>query len=516
MANIALRPVNPADETLKTRFLGMSDHGTADLFRQPARKPSGRASFAGGGDLDRLPPHSPEAEQGVLGCILLSPVDCLPACVEAFKGTSHAFYDLRHASIYEAMVKEAAQNPAFDLILLSQRLKDLGQLESIGGLAYLSGLPDTVPSAANLPFYLGILKDKLLLRQVLHVCGEACQWVYESPEDVAGLLDKVERNVLLINQARVGATEIRMPQVIGKAHDRIQELHEKQGELTGIGSGYRSLDRKTNGFHGGEMIVVAARPSVGKTTFAMNVAEHVALEQNLPVGVFSLEMSAEQLGLRLLCSQAKIDLSSVRDGFLADGDFKRLTVASGRLAKAPIYIDETGGLTIMEIRAKARRMKQQYGIALFVIDYLQLCHSESTRVDNRQQEIADISHGIKELAKELNVPVIVLSQMNRDYERDNDKKKRKPRLSDLRESGAIEQDADFVGLLYKPKEDDEEEAGAVAGNGGPIQVNLLIAKHRNGPTGEVRLTFFKAYTRFESTAPIEETDLEPQADQHRR
>jgi replicative DNA helicase len=316
------------------------------------------------------------------------------------------------------------------------------------------------------------------------------------------LLDKVERDVLLINQARVGATEIRMLPVIQRAQARIEELYDKQGELTGIGSGYPSLDRKTNGFHGGEMIVIAARPSVGKTTFAMNIAEHVALEQNLPVGVFSLEMSAEQLGMRLLCSQARLDLSKVRDGFLRDSDFERLRAASGRLVQAPIYIDETGGLTIMEIRAKARRMKQQYGVALIVIDYLQLCHSESSRIDNRQQEIADISHGIKELAKELNVPVIVLSQMNRDYERDNDKKKRKPRLSDLRESGAIEQDADLVGLLYKPKEDDEGEAEPGRGEGGPVQVNLLIGKHRNGPTGEVRLVFFKAYTRFESASPV--------------
>lgn len=485
----------------------MNDRHLADLFGPRPRKSPAQASFSQRSECDRLPPYSPEAERGVLGCILLSPAECLPACVEALKGASEAFYNPRHAALYEAMVQVAALHPAFDLILLVQRLEDRGQLEATGGLAYLSSLADQVPSAANLPFYLGILKDKLLLRQVLQVCGEACQWVYESPDDVAGLLDKVERNVLLINQARAGATEIRMPQVILKAQDRIQELHERQGQLTGIGSGYRSLDRKTNGFHGGEMIVIAARPSVGKTTFALNIAEHVALEQHLPVGVFSLEMSAEQLGLRLLCSQAKLDLGSIRDGFLTEGDLQRLTVASGRLAKAPIYIDETGGLTIMEIRAKARRMRQQHGIALLVIDYLQLCHSDSSRVDNRQQEIADISHGLKELAKELNVPVLVLSQMNRDYERDNDKKKRKPRLSDLRESGAIEQDADFVGLLYKPKEDDDNEAGPPSGEGCPIQVNLLIAKHRNGPTGEVRLTFFKAYTRFESAPPIDDADV---------
>lgn len=475
-----------------------------DLFRGGGES---RTAFHAATVPDRAPPHSPEAEQGVLGCILLSPADCLPECLEALRGASDAFHDLRHRSLYEAMVVEAAQNPAFDLIVLSQRLRDAGQLEAVGGVAYLSSLPDAVPSAANLPYYLGILKDKHLLRQVLQVCGAASQWVYENPQDVAGLLDKVQRHVFQINQARVGVTELRMPQVIRQAQDRIQELHEKQGQLTGIGSGYRGLARKTHGFHGGEMIVIAARPGVGKTTLAMNIAEPVALELGLPVGVFSLEMSAEQLGLRLLCSQARLDLSAVRDGSLTEGDFRRLTVASARLAKAPLYLDDTGGLTLMEIRAKARRLKQQHGIALFVLDYLQLCHSESTRIDNRQQEIADISRGLKELAKELNVPVIVLSQMNRDSERDNDKKRRKPRLSDLRESGAIEQDADFVGLLYRPREEEESEAQPVAQEGGPIQVNPLIAKHRNGPTGEARLTFFRGYTRFESPSPIDEADV---------
>jgi len=485
----------------------MNKRTQVDLFR-PSTKRGVPSPGAGVNTLpDRLPPHSAEAEQGVLGCILLSPAECLSHCIESLKSGSEVFYDLRHRSIYEAMIREAEQNPAFDLIVLIQRLRDLGQLEGAGGAAYVSALTDAVPSSANLPYYLEILKDKFLLRQVLNVCGAASQWVYENPDDVAGLMDKVEKHVLLINQTRVGATEIRMPQVIQKAHEKIEELHKKQGELIGIGSGYRSLDWKTNGFQGGEMIVIAARPSVGKTTLAMNIAEHVALEQNIPVGVFSLEMSAEQLGLRLLCSQARLDLSSLRDGLLTDNDFARITTATRRLVKAPIYIEDTPGLTIMEIRAKARRMRQQYRVALFVIDYLQLCHSESTRIDNRQQEIADISHGIKELAKELNVPVIVLSQMNRDYERDNDKKKRKPRLSDLRESGAIEQDADLVGLLYQPKDDDETEVPATRNAGGAIQVNLLIAKHRNGPTGEVRLTFFKAYTRFESASPIDAQDV---------
>jgi replicative DNA helicase len=251
------------------------------------------------------------------------------------------------------------------------------------------------------------------------------------------------------------------------------------------------------------MIVIAARPSVGKTSLAMNIAEHVAIEQGLPVGVFSLEMTSESLVLRMLCSRSRVNLRNVREGFLAERDFPKLTGAAGKLAKAPLFIDDSSALSILQLRAKARRMSQQFGIKLFVVDYLQLLHSTARRAENRQQEIADISNGIKSLAKELNVPVIVLSQLNREIERE---KGRPPRLSDLRESGAIEQDADVVGLLYKPKQGSDDEDG-----GGPEEdatpVNLLIAKQRNGPTGDVCLTFLKSYTRFESAAKVSDEDV---------
>jgi replicative DNA helicase len=248
------------------------------------------------------------------------------------------------------------------------------------------------------------------------------------------------------------------------------------------------------------MIVIAARPSMGKTSLAMNIAESVSIDQKLPVGVFSLEMTSESLVLRMLCSRSRVNLRNVREGFLAERDFPKLTGAAGKLANAPLFIDDTSGLSILQLRAKARRMAQQYGIKLFVVDYLQLLHSTARRAENRQQEIADISNGIKSLAKELNVPVIVLSQLNRELEKDKD---RKPRLSDLRESGAIEQDADVVGLLYKPSREDEdafEEQDAIA-------INLLIAKQRNGPTGDVHLTFLKSYTRFESAAKVSDDDV---------
>jgi replicative DNA helicase len=274
--------------------------------------------------------------------------------------------------------------------------------------------------------------------------------------------------------------------------------------LTGVGTGFMDLDKMTSGLHAGEMIVIAARPSMGKTSLAMNIAEHVAIDERLPVGVFSLEMTAESLVLRMLCSRSRVNLRSVRDGFLAERDFPKLTGAAGKLAGAPLFIDDTAALSILQLRAKARRMAQQYGIKLFVVDYLQLLHSTARRAENRQQEIADISNGIKALAKELNLPVIVLSQLNRELERE---KNRKPRLSDLRESGAIEQDADVVGLLYKPSSDEDEGADGGGNEQEAVPVNLLIAKQRNGPTGDVALTFLKSYTRFEGAAKVSDDDV---------
>ena len=251
------------------------------------------------------------------------------------------------------------------------------------------------------------------------------------------------------------------------------------------------------------MIVIAARPSMGKTSLVMNIVEHAVLEQKLPVGVFSLEMTAESLVLRMLCSRSRVNMRNIRDGFLAERDFPKLTGAAGKMATAPLYIDDTAGLSILQLRAKARRMYQQYGVKLIVIDYLQLLNASSSRIENRQQEIAQISNGIKALAKELNVPVIVLSQLNREMEKD---KNRKPRLSDLRESGAIEQDADLVALLYKPEaEKDDEDGGSAELDALPV--NLLIAKQRNGPTGDVHLTFFKGFTRFESAAKVSPEDM---------
>ena len=467
-------------------------------LKKARRKPQ---SLANPLKVDRLPPHSVEAEQGVLGCALLSPQECLGECIEKLKSASDVFYDLRHRTIYEVMVEMYDQKQAIDLITLQQRLKDRQQLDAVGGLAYLSSLPDSVPSAANLSYYLGIVREKFILRKMIQTCTDVVGRVYEHEGEVDALLDEVERDILHISEARVEASTSTIKDLVHSAITTIETFHQRQGMLTGVGTGFVDLDMLTSGFHGGEMIVIAARPSMGKTSLAMNIAEHVGIDLRLPVGVFSLEMTAESLVLRMLCSRARVNLRNIRDGFLAERDFPKLTGAAGKLAGAPLFIDDTSGLSILQLRAKARRMAQQYGIKLFVIDYLQLLHSTARRAENRQQEIADISSGVKSLAKELKVPVVVLSQLNRELEKD---KNRKPRLSDLRESGAIEQDADLVALLYKPSSGDDDEPGAEQD---AVPVNLLIAKQRNGPTGDINLTFLKSYTRFESAAKISSDDV---------
>src|SRR5438094_3422047 len=479
--------------------IGESAGGPPDLKRTRRRKLATTDAR-----VDRLPPHSPEAEQGVLGCVLLSPNDCMGECIEKFKSGAEVFYDLRHQTIFGALAEMYDSREAIDLITLQQRLKNKQLLDEVGGIPYLAVLPDAVPSAANLSYYLDIVQEKYLLRKMIHTCTEVVGRVYDYEGEVDALMDEVERDILRISESRVQGHTSTIKDLVKKAINTVEDFHQRQGALTGIGTGFTDLDKMTSGFHPGEMIVIAARPSMGKTSLAMNVAEHVAIDLRLPVGVFSLEMTSESLVLRMLCSRSRVNLRNVRDGFLAERDFPKLTGAAGKLAKAPLFIAESSALSILQLRAKARRMYQQYGIKLFVIDYLQLLHSSSRRVDNRQQEIADISGGIKALAKELDLPVIVLSQLNREIERE---KGRPPRLSDLRESGAIEQDADVVGLLYKPKGNDDDDSAAPAVEEDAVPVNLLIAKQRNGPTGDINLTFLKSYTRFESAAKVSDEDV---------
>lgn len=448
--------------------------------------------------VDRLPPHSVEAEQGVLGCILLAPNECMGTCIEKLHAVGEEFYDLRHRHLYQALSAMYDRRDPIDLLSVQQMLRDKQQLEAIGGLAYLAQLPDCVPSAANLDHYLGILCDKFLMRSAILVGTGIVQDVFENEHEPIAVLDRAEAAVLKVGHQRNGhATVKEMKGLIHGAINRVEEFHQRAGALSGISTGFVNMDKMTGGLNNEEMIVLAARPSVGKSSLAMNIADHVSLNLGLPVGVFSLEMSAESLALRMLCSRARVNLSNIRDGFLADRDYPKLTHAAGQLIKAPIFIDDTSSLTITQLRSRGRRMWQQYGIKLFIIDYLQIMGGASNR---RESEIANISGGVKSLARELKVPIIILSQLNRELDKE---KGRKPRLSDLRESGAIEQDADTVIMLYKVITDHEDEGGY---SSDVEPVNALIAKQRNGPTGDVHLTFMKCYTRFESAAKVTTED----------
>ena len=479
---------------------GSAETGT-DLKK--TRRPRSERRSSSTASLDRLPPHDLQMEMGVLGCCLLDPNQCLGECVEKLKDDGKlAFYDLRHQTIYEMLTEMYNARVPIDLITLQQKLKDLQILDQVGGISYLSQIQDVVPSSANLAYYLGIVREKFLLRKLIQTCSGVVNRIFDFEGDVEQLLDEVEKDILHVNESREQNETKDVKKLVNDALVTIEHFFNRKGELSGVSTGFADLDKMTDGLHGGEMVIVAARPSMGKTSLAMNIAEHVALELNLPVGVFSLEMSAASLVLRMLCSLARVNMRSIRDGFMTEADFPKLMSASGRLAAAKLLIDDTAGLSILQLRARARRMYQQHGIKLFVIDYLQLLNSTARRAqENRQQEIADISSGIKALAKELNVPVIVLSQLNRELEKD---KSRKPRLSDLRESGSIEQDADLVGLLYKPDAGDEDDAPDESEG---VAVNFLIAKQRNGPTGDVNLTFLKPFTRFESRSKFSDDDV---------
>src|SRR5271170_776603 len=450
--------------------------GAAADLKKARRQKSARADARA--TVDRLPPHSPEAEMGVLGCALLSPNECMGECFEKLKNDGHeGFYDLRHQTIYETLAVMYDTREAIDVITLQQKLKDKQLLEQVGGIAYLAQLQDSVPSAANLSYYLEIVQEKYLLRRMISTCTDVVGRVYDYEGEVETLLDEVEKEILRINESRAQTSTSSVKELVGKAILTVENYFSRKGTLNGLGTGFPDLDRMTDGLHGQEMIVIAARPSMGKTSLAMNIVEHVVLEQNLPAAVFSLEMSAEALILRMMCSIARVNLRSIREGFMSESDFPKLTNAAGKLANSKLFIDDTAALSILQLRARARRMHQQHGVKLFVVDYLQLLHSTARRSqENRQQEIADISSGIKALAKELKVPVLVLSQLNRELERD---KSRKPRLSDLRESGSIEQDADLVGLLYKPNAGEDDDGNMEEADGLPV--NLLIAKQRNGP-----------------------------------
>ncbi|MBU6231547.1 replicative DNA helicase [Patescibacteria group bacterium] len=455
--------------------------------------------------VDRLPPHSSEAEQAVLGCILFSPstaVASLATCIEAFKDGELVFYDLRHQTIYRICLELYEDQIEIDVVTLSERLKIWELLEQVGGIVYISSLPDSVPSIENLSEYIQIVKDKYVLRRMIQTCTEVVGRIYDHEGEIDELMDTAERDVLRISESRAETVSLSMPVLVHQVLDDIESAQHNNGQPSGLTTGFVDFDKMTGGLTAGQMMLIAARPSMGKSSLAMNIAEHVALNLHLGVGVCSLEMTAKELTQRMVASRSRVNLRNMRTGFLCEADYPRITNAAGLISHAPIYIDDTSGQSILAIRAKMRRWWQAHEIKLGIIDYLQLANAlgSKRKFESRQQEVSDISVGVKNLAKELGIPIIALSQMNRDFERE---KNRKPRLSDLRESGSLEQDADIVCFLYKPQEfeDDNEDFA--------YPVNLLVAKQRSGPTGDIPLTFLKSYTRFESAAKVSDDDVPP-------
>src|SRR5437660_834450 len=447
-------------------------------------------------DIHRAPPHSIEAEQGVLGSMLISPRDAIAEVVE--KINEEYFYVPAHQTIYSVLVDLWNAGAAIDLITFTQVLRDRNLLETVGGAAAVTSLFTFVPTAANVGYYLDIVRDKYILREIIAAATESVRRAYEEQDEVNNLLDEVEQRSFAVGEDRFKGEMLSMKEQVMSTLESIEKLFENKGAITGVSTGFRDLDKLTSGLHSSEMSVIAARPSMGRTALAMNIAEHAAIEVKLPVATFSLEMSAHQLVQRMLCSRARVNLAKTRDGFLAEADFPKLTHAASKLAEAKIFIDDTAGLTILELRAKARRLKAQHDVRLIIVDYLQLLRSTSRRAqDNRQLEISEISAGLKGLAKELKIPIIVVAQLNRNPEIRTGSGKGVPRLADLRESGSIEQDADLVGLLVREEyyADSDEERTELEG-----KAELIIAKQRNGPIGQVKLTFLKDFTRFEDRA----------------
>jgi replicative DNA helicase len=438
----------------------------------------------------KVPPHSIEAEEAVIGGILVdnTAVDRVLELV-----TPEDFYRDAHRKIMGAMVDLSARMEPIDLVTLADALKGRNELQDVGGATYLAELVERVPTAANVGYYARIVKDKAILRQLIRTTNEIAMRCYEAPAEVENFVDEAEHSVYQIAERKTRPSFFRVRDIVVESMKAVEQLYERRELVTGVPSGFTDLDRKTAGLQSGDLIIVAGRPSMGKTALALNVAQHAALDARTGVAVFSLEMSKEQLVFRLLCSEARVDQSKVRAGFAAERDYPKLAIAAERLAEAPIYIDDTPALGVMELRAKARRLKREReaNLGVIVVDYLQLMRG--TTSDSREQEISSISRSLKALAKELSVPVIALSQLNRQVESRADKR---PVMADLRESGAIEQDADVILFLYRPwvydpKNADEREA------------EIIIGKQRNGPIGTVPLTFFAEYTRFENRAEEE-------------
>ena len=435
---------------------------------------------------DRTPPQNIDAERAVLGAMLLNP-DAVGTALEILhEDTTHLFYAEAHQHIYEAMVSLFRKSMAVDAVTLVEQLTRDGSLDGCGGVTYISDLAGAVPTSANIEYYARIVLDAAVLRRLITTCTRLAGEAYEMPSDVNTLLDRAEAGIFAIAETRQLSPILKVADLLEESISRIEEVIKSHSGITGLATGFQKLDEMLSGMQPSDMIVLAARPSVGKTAFALNVAAHATIQEAKSALLFSLEMSKEQLVQRLLCMEGQIDSSRLRTGFLASSEFHKLPVAADKLSRAELYIDDTPNISVLELRSKARRHASQHGLDLIVVDYLQLMSSPG-RGENRQTEISEISRSIKGIARELRVPVVALSQLSREAEKDDTGI---PKLSHLRESGAIEQDADVVLMLSRPPAHEAE--------GNENLIRLTVAKQRNGPTGKIDLLFDRPIQRFKS------------------
>ncbi len=436
---------------------------------------------------EKIPPQNLEAEQSVLGSMIIEK-DAIFAATEVL--SEEDFYRTSHQKIFNAIVKLTEKNEPVDLVTLSEELSSLGVLEEVGGNSYLTSLANAVPTAANVKYYATIVWEKALLRRMIRTSTEIVTRGYEPPEDVVEFLDEAEQMIFQVSRELSGKGFVPLKDVLMSTFDRIERIYEEKKGVTGLPTGFIDLDQMLSGLQESDLVIVAARPSMGKTTFALNMAQHLAVSENLPVAFFSLEMSKEQLAQRLLCAQADLDAQRLRRGYLSEEEWPRLTRAVGPLSEAPLYIDDTAAPSVMEMRAKARRLKAEKGLGAIFVDYLQLMNMHG-KSENRQQELSDISRSLKSLAKELNIPVIALSQLSRAVEK---RDKKRPILSDLMESGGIEANADVVLFIYRENYyfNDSEKKNIA---------EIIVAKQRNGPVGEVELLFMNNFNKFQNMAP---------------
>lgn len=449
---------------------------------------------------EKIPPQAPEAEVAVLGAILIEHEALLKA-LEILRG--HYFYRGAHQKIFAACQDLFQRNEPVDLVTLGNDLSRRNELEEVGGASYLVSLVEAVPTAANVAYHARIVRDKALLRELITAGSEIVGESFADQEEVDEVLDRAERRIFEISQDRVSRAFLPIRAVLKGTFEAIERLYDRKARVTGVPTGFADFDTLTSGLQTSDLIVVAGRPSMGKTSFALNIAQHVAVEGRIPVALFSLEMSKEQVVQRLLCADARVDSHRLRTGYLRDSDWPRLTTAAGRLSEAPIFIDDSAGISVLEMRAKARRLKaEQGGLGLAIVDYLQMIRGRG-QMENRVQEVSEITRSLKAMAKELEIPVVALSQLSRAVER---REERKPQLSDLRESGAIEQDADLVIFIYRPGVYKRGGEGVLGGGDeqDDVTAEVIIGKQRNGPTGTVKLAFLREYTRFEPLDPHRE------------